>query len=119
MAKSERWTPYLFLLPAMLLLLLWRIVPLAVGLRESFYGNALNLTSGREWVGLDNYRYIFDDPTFWKSVRVTLLFNLIVNPLQVVLAILLAVLAYQRVPGITFFRTILLLPVAIAINIAA
>jgi ABC-type sugar transport system permease subunit len=119
MAKSERWTPYLFLLPAMLLLVLWRIVPLVAGLRESFYGNALDLTSGRQWVGLDNFRYIFQDPTFWKSVRVTLLFNLIVNPLQVVLAILLALIANQRVPGIAFFRTILLLPVAIAINIAA
>ncbi len=119
MAKSERWTPYLFLLPAMLLLVLWRIVPLVAGLRESFYGNALDLTSGRQWVGLDNFRYIFQDPTFWKALRVTLLFNLIVNPLQVVLAVLLALLANQRVPGITFFRTILLLPVAIAINIAA
>ncbi len=119
MAKNERWTPYLFLLPAMLLLVLWRIVPLVAGLRESFYGNALDLTSGRQWVGLENFRYIFDDPTFWNAVRVTLIFNVIINPLQVALAILLALVANQRVPGITFFRTILLLPVAIAINIAA
>lgn len=119
MAKSERWTPYLFLLPAILLLLLWRIVPLVVGLRESFYGNALDLTSGRQWVGLDNFRYLVEDPIFWKSIRVTLLFNLVVNPLQVVLAVLLALLANQRVPGIAVFRTIFLLPVAIAINIAA
>jgi multiple sugar transport system permease protein len=117
-ARSERWTPYLFLLPAMVLLLFWRLVPLAAGLRESFYGNALNLTTGREWVGLDNFRYLFDDPTFWKSIRVTLLFNAIVNPLQVALAVLLALVANQKVRGIAFFRTILLLPVAISINIA-
>jgi ABC-type sugar transport system permease subunit len=119
LAKSERWVPYLFLLPAMLLLLFWRLLPLASGLRESFYGNALNLTTGRTWVGLDNFRYLFDDPTFWKALRVTLVFNLIVNPLQVALAVLLALVANQRVRGIAFFRTILLLPVAIAINIAA
>jgi multiple sugar transport system permease protein len=118
LARRERWTPYLFLLPAMVLLLFWRLLPLAAGLRESFYGNALNLTTGRQWVGLDNFRYLFDDPTFWKSLRVTLVFNAIVNPLQVTLAVLLALVANQKVPGIAFFRTILLLPVAIAINVA-
>lgn len=119
MIRTERWTPYLFLLPAMLLLLFWRIVPLVVGLRESFYGNALDLTTGREWVGLENFRYLFDDPTFWKSIRVTLLFNAIVNPLQLALAVILAVIVNQKVRGISFFRTILLLPIAIAGNIAA
>jgi multiple sugar transport system permease protein len=118
LARRERWTPYLFLLPAMVLLLFWRLLPLAAGLRESFYGNALNLTTGRQWVGLDNFRYLFDDPTFWKSLRVTLVFNALVNPLQVTLAVLLALVANQKVPGIAFFRTILLLPVAIAINVA-
>jgi multiple sugar transport system permease protein len=119
MSRGERWTPYLFLLPAMLLLLFWRIVPLVAGLRESFYGNALDLTTGRQWVGLDNFRFLFDDPSFTKSIKVTLIFNLIVNPLQVALAVVLAVIVNQRVPGIGVFRTILLLPVAIAINIAA
>jgi multiple sugar transport system permease protein len=119
MSRGERWTPYLFLLPAMLLLLFWRIVPLVSGLRESFYGNALDLTTGRKWVGLDNFRFLFDDPSFAKSIKVTLIFNLIVNPLQVALAVVLAVIVNQRVPGIGIFRTILLLPVAIAINIAA
>lgn len=119
MTKRERWVPYLFLLPAMLLLAMWRILPLVSGLRESFYGNALNLTSGREWVGLQNFRNLFDDPVFWKSLRVTLVFNLIVNPLQVALAVALALIVNQKVRGISFFRTVLLLPVAISINIAA
>ncbi len=119
MTKRERWVPYLFLLPAMLLLTMWRILPLISGLRESFYGNALNLTSGREWVGLQNFRNLFDDPVFWKSLRVTLVFNLIVNPVQVVLAVALALIVNQRVRAISFFRTVLLLPVAISINVAA
>ena len=119
MTRRERWVPYLFLLPAMLLLAMWRILPLISGLRESFYGNALNLTSGRTWVGLENFRGLSHDPTFWKSLRVTLVFNVIVNPLQVLLAVLLALIVNQKVRGISFFRTVLLLPVAISINIAA
>jgi multiple sugar transport system permease protein len=106
-------------LPAIVLLVLWRLVPLVAGLRESFYGNALNLTTGRQWVGLENFRYLFDDPTFWKSVRVTLVFNAIINPVQVALAVVLALIVNQKVPGIAFFRTVLLLPIAISINIAA
>jgi ABC-type sugar transport system permease subunit len=107
------------LLPAIVLLVFWRLLPLVSGLRESFYGNALDLTTGRQWVGLDNFRYLFDDPTFWKSVRVTLVFNAIINPVQVALAVVLALIVNQKVPGIAFFRTVLLLPIAISINIAA
>lgn len=119
MTKVERSVPYLFLLPAMLLLLFWRYIPIAMGLRESLYSNALSLTGAKTFVGLDNFRYLFDDPIFWASVRVTAIFGIIVNPLQVALALALAVLVNQRLRGIGVFRTILLLPVAISINVAA
>lgn len=119
MARNERWTPYLFLLPAMALLVTWRYVPMAAGLRESFSSNSLGFTGAREYVGLDNFARLFDDPVFWQSLRVTAVFNLIVDPLQVALALALAVHANQRLRGIGFFRTVLLLPVAISINITA
>jgi ABC-type sugar transport system permease subunit len=117
--RSERWTPYLFLLPAIALLLMWRYVPIVSGLRESFYSNALSLTGAKEYVGLDNFTRLFDDPVFWQSLRVTMLFNLIVSPLQTVLALGLAVLANQKLRGVGLFRTVLLLPVAISINITS
>lgn len=119
MTRADRWTPYLFLLPAMALLLMWRYIPIFFGLRESFYSNALSLSGAREYVGLDNFRRLFDDPVFWKSLRVTLYFNVIVTPLQTVLAILLALLVNRRLRGIGLIRTILLLPVAISINVSA
>lgn len=119
MFRREAATPYLFLIPAMLLILVWRYIPIIAGLRESFYSNGLSLTGAKQFVGLDNYRYLFDDPTYWESVRVTLKFNAIVNPLQVGCSLLLALLINQAVPGIRFFRTLLLLPIAISINVAA
>ena len=119
MTRSERWTPYLFLLPAMALLLMWRYIPIVSGLRESFYSNALSLTGAKEYVGFDNFSRLFDDPVFWQSLRVTLLFNLIVSPLQTGLALGLAMLANQKLRGIGLFRTVLLLPVAISINITS
>ncbi len=119
MLRTERYTPYLFLLPALALLVVWRYVPLVTGLRESFYTNALSFTGAKEYVGLDNFRRLFDDPVFWKSVRVTFLFNIVVTPLQTVLALLLALLVNQKLRGMAAFRTILLLPVAISINVTA
>lgn len=118
-SRREGATPYLFLLPAILLILVWRYIPIVAGLRESFYSNSFSFTGAKEFVGWDNYRYLFDDPTYWEAVRVTLKFNAIVNPLQVAMSLALAMLINQRVRGITLFRTVLLLPIAISINVAA
>ncbi len=119
MARSERLAPWLFLAPALLLLLVWRYFPIVWGLRESFYTNALSFSGGREFVGLDNFRWLLDDPTFWKSLEVTMIFNVIVNPLQTILAFFLALFINRSIRGIGAFRTILLLPIAISINISA
>ena len=119
MIRSERLAPWLFLAPALLLLLVWRYFPIVWGLRESFYTNALSFTGAREFVGLDNFRWLLDDPTFWKSLQVTTIFNVIVNPLQTVLAFLLALFINRSIRGIGAFRTVLLLPIAISINISA
>ena len=119
MTRSERYAPFLFLAPALLLLLAWRYFPIVWGLRESFYTNALNFNAGREFVGLDNFRWLLDDPTFWKSLEVTMVFNVIVNPLQTTLAFLLALFINRSIRGIGLFRTVLLLPIAISINISA
>lgn len=119
MVRNERLTPYLFLLPALALLVVWRYVPLVTGLRESFYTGSLSFTGAKEYVGFDNFRRLFDDPVFWKSVRVTFGFNAVVTPLQTVLALLLALLVNQKLRGMAAFRTVLLLPVAISINVTA
>ena len=115
MFTKPRIIPYLFILPAILMLLVFNVIPTFATLTESFYG--LSFKSGRVFVGLDNFQRILSDPIFWKSLRTTLVFNLFVNPIQIALALLLALLANQAVRGITFFRSIYLLPVAVSINV--
>ena len=117
--RIERWTPYLFLAPAIILLIFFRYIPIVLGFEEALYTNSLSQVGGRRFVGLDNFIYMFEDPVVWESFRVTLVFSLIVNPLQVGLALLLAELINQRVPGIAVFRAIYLVPVAISINVTA
>lgn len=115
MTTQPRFIPYLFILPAVLLLLVFNVIPTFATLTESLYG--VSFRSGRTFVGLGNFQRIFGDPVFWKSLNTTLVFSLFVNPIQVALALLLALLANQSVKGIRFFRSVYLLPVAVSINV--
>ncbi len=117
MLTKPRLTPYLFILPAVLLLLIFNVIPTVVTLTESFYG--VSFVSGRLFVGFENFTRIFADPVFWGSLRTTLVFSLFVNPIQIVFALLFAVLINQSVRGIHLFRSIFLLPVAVSINVTA
>ena len=117
--RIEGWTPYLFLAPALILLIVFRYIPIVLGFEDALYTNSLSQVGGRRFVGLDNFIYMFEDPVVWESFRTTLVFSLVTNPLQVGLALLLAELINQRVPGIAVFRAIYLVPIAISINVTA
>lgn len=101
----------LFLLPALILLLVLRIVPMLGAVVDSLKTGSMSLDGGR-WVGLDNFTYLFSDPGFWTVLGVTGLFLIIVVPLQIVVALLLAILLVERVPGLGIVRTMVFIPVA-------
>lgn len=116
MPIRQRLIPYLFLLPAISLLIAFNLFPALATLNESFHAQSM-LSGGRIFVGLENFELLFNDPVFWKSLEVTLVFSLLVNPIQVVLALGLGILVNQRVPGISIFRSLFLIPVAVSINV--
>ena len=116
MSIHGRLVPYLFLLPAVLLLLVFNLYPTLATLSESLHVKSF-INNERIFVGLENFERIFRDPVFRKSVEVTLWFSILVNPIQIALALLLALLANQKVRGISFFRSVYLLPVAVSINV--
>ena len=119
MAKAEKWVPYLFLSPALLLILFFRVLPALSGLRESLYATSFAGGGVKTFVGLQNFQDIFTDPVGLQSIWVTIRFNLIVNPLQIGLALGLALLVNQALRGIDLFRSIYLLPVAISLNVTS
>jgi multiple sugar transport system permease protein len=119
MTKAEKWMPYLFLLPALLVIAFFRIYPAISGLLESLYATSFAAGGVKQFVGLRNFEDVFSDPVAIQSIWVTLRFNLIVNPLQVCLALLIALLVNQAVRGVGFFRSIYLLPIAISLNVSA
>jgi ABC-type sugar transport system permease subunit len=111
--------PYAFLLPALAGLLVFRLVPIIYAVGRSFYANTFGLTPRTIFVGSDNYTGLFTDPTFWQSVRVTALFNAIVNPFQTMLALLLALLVRAQLRGVGVFRSIFLIPIAVSLPVAS
>lgn len=102
-----------FLLPAILGILLLRVFPAIQSFSLSTYRQRPGSVAEPTFVGLDNYLMLLGDPGFQKVIGVTLLFTVIVNPLQVTLALLLAALLARRVKGAGLARILLFLPVAI------
>ncbi len=115
--RTPAWVPFAFLAPALAGLLLFRVVPIGIALVGGFFGTSL--TGETVFRGGANYAGLAADPAFWDSVRVTLLFNLIVNPLQVVLAFLLALLMAKPGRGVGALRTALLLPITMSIALTS
>jgi multiple sugar transport system permease protein len=106
------WSAPLFLAPAVAAVLVLRVLPSAQAVFDS-----LRLPDGG--FGLGNFAFLFGDPGFQNSLKVTLVFALLVNPLQIGLALAIAVLLNDKVPASGLWRTALLLPVAIPQSISA
>lgn len=95
----------LFLLPSIVLFGVFLFYPLFKTMYLSFF-----LTNARGettvFVGLQNYIEMFTSPIFHQSMKSTFLFVLYTVPTTIIIALLLAVLANEKLKGIGFFRTI-------------
>ena len=98
--------------PALILLLLFMVVPILLTFALSFTNARLISPNPPRFVGLDNFiRAFTDDPTFIKSLINTAIFAAVVVPVQSGIALVLAILVNQKVKGVTAFRTVIFMPV--------
>ncbi|EKX68232.1 sugar ABC transporter permease [Streptomyces ipomoeae] len=97
--------------PAVVLLVVFVVVPLALTFALAFTDARLVSPTPARFVGLDNFTRLFDDPVFFKSLRNTVYFTAVVVPFQAGLALVLALLVNAKVRGVNFFRTVYFLPV--------
>lgn len=111
--RSNAVAAAMFLAPSVFAVVLLRLWPAALSFRESL------LVPGVEGYSFGNYVYLFNDPVFLDSILTTFLFLVIVNPLQVSCALALALLMNSAVPGISLWRTIVVLPIAIPPSVSA
>jgi multiple sugar transport system permease protein len=104
--------------PAVILLIVFFFIPVALAFLLGFT-NARLISPSISFTGLDNFTRLFQDPLFWKSLRNTLYFAVVVVPLQSAFALLLAVLVNDRIRGTNFFRTLYFVPVVTSIVVVS
>jgi len=97
--------------PAIFLLMIFFVIPVVLAFTLAFTNARLISPTPAHFVGLRNFRILFSDPIFWKSVRNTLYFAVVVVPVQAGLALILALLVNAKVRGVNFFRTVYFIPV--------
>ena len=109
-ARSQHVSGWLFVLPAVLLIGLFGVVPIGWGLILSLQQN--DLLTPPKWVGLENYRTLIHDPVFRSSIHRTLVYTLLFVPLSVGGALAIAILLNARIRFSRFYRTAVFIPVA-------
>ena len=98
---KEALAGYIFILPAVLGFILWTAGPMLYSLWLSFH--SWNLVQPPKWIGLGNYREMWNDRIFWASVRATLTYAAILVPLFQLLSFSMALLLNTKLPGIRLF----------------
>ncbi|MEB3336189.1 MAG: sugar ABC transporter permease, partial [Leptolyngbyaceae bacterium] len=111
-------TPYLFLLPALLVLGMTVFWPALQAFYLSFTRYGYDLTQPPQWIGFANFQRLWRDPVFWKTLGNTLLYLVGVVPILVIAPLGLAILVNQKLPGIRWFRTAYYTPVVISMIVA-
>jgi len=104
-------TAYFFILPGLLLFLVFVIYPIAKALQMSFYEWSIVPRIPNKLVGLANYARAFQDPIVRLSLRNTIVYTLVTVPGQMILGLLAALLLNSIVRGKIFFRVLYYLPV--------
>lgn len=102
-------TAYGFLLPALVIFVVFRFGPGIAGLALSFFDYQPGSPS--VYRGTEHYRQLLHDPVFFTSLRVTAEYTVITVPLIVLAALGMAVLCNRAVRGIGVYRSLFFLPV--------
>ena len=109
MTTQQRLAPYLFVAPFIILFCVFGIYPIGKSVLLSLY-----ITSGPKYAvfnGLGNYKFLLEDPLFWKAVQHTLTYTVAMIVLQIPLALGLAILLTQKwLKGANIYRLAIFSP---------
>lgn len=112
-------TALLMAIPALAGLLLFILLPFAAALALAFTDLRLGSPLPVKFVGFAQFIQLFNDPDFIQALLNNLLFAAVVVPLQTVLALALALLLNQGLPGTVAFRTLFFMPVVFPMSLVS
>lgn len=110
---KSTWLPYALVAPQLIVTVVFFFWPAIQALYQSvLLQDAFGVSS--QFVGLDNFRILFDEPTYLESFKTTAIFSVLVAFFGLTLALVLAVFADRVVRGTAFYRTFLIWPYAVS-----
>ncbi|MBB3177394.1 sn-glycerol-3-phosphate ABC transporter permease UgpA [Variovorax sp. Sphag1AA] len=112
------WLPWALLAPQLIVIGVFFFWPAVQALLQSMQVQDA-FGSSTEWVGLQNFRELFNDPGYIESFETTALFSILVAGIGISLSLLLAVFVDRIVRGAMIYKTLLILPYAVAPVVAA
>ncbi|PPS45814.1 carbohydrate ABC transporter permease [Chroococcidiopsis sp. TS-821] len=115
---QHKLTPYLFLLPALLILGLTVFWPALQAFYLSFTRYEYDLTQPPQWIGWENFQRLWNDAVFWQTLGNTLLYLVCVVPVLAIAPLALAILVNQKLRGMHWFRAAYYTPVVISMVVA-
>ena len=108
---------YVFISPFIIGLFGFTILPIIISLVLSF--TKYDILSNPTFIGIGNYVRMFtQDPTFWKSFRVTLMYAATSVPLKLAMALLVAILFYRGTKATSIYRAVFYLPSILGSSVA-
>lgn len=113
-----KYVPYLFLLPAAVVLLIFFFIPFFQTVYLSFFDYSSSIYSPSV-IGLDNYVKLFQSPIFYKVMWNTFLYLFIAVPILAIFPLFVAILINQKIRGVTLYKILIYLPVIVSIVVAA
>jgi sn-glycerol 3-phosphate transport system permease protein len=111
------WLPWLLLTPQVIVISVFFFWPAAQALLQSFQVQDA-FGSSTEWVGLANFDNLFNDPGYLASFKTTAVFSVLVAVLGISLSLTLAIFADRILKGALFYKTLLVVPYAVAPAVA-
>lgn len=111
---KNRLVPYLFVLPGVLLNMVFFLYPFIQSLIMSFFD--WPVLGEKTFIHIENYKTLVGDEQFWKSLGFTMKYALFVTPCLFLLAFVLALLVNGSFRGVVVFRSVYFAPVVISMS---
>ena len=110
---KSAWLPWLLVAPQLAIVIVFFFWPAGQAIYQSFLREDAFGTS-TEFVGLENFTQLFNDPSYLASFKTTLIFSVLVAVLGLSISLVLAVMADRVIKGATGYKTLLIWPYAVA-----
>ncbi|SRR5581483_1278726 len=105
---NKNWISFWFMLPAAAFLILFLAYPLGLGVWMSFTDARIGRPG--EFIGIENYEWLWDDSVFWLSVFNTILYTTVASAIKFAVGLYLALLLNENLPFKALLRAVVLIP---------